>query len=62
MLGAFAYGLFLKDSSSGSTETGQRTSKAGQGDILLELERETQQSSGKYWFGKEEDSKTTPPG
>lgn len=62
ILGAFGYGLYLKDSPSGRKATEARTQESGQADLLLELEREAQQSSGKYWFGEDKDRKIEPPG
>ena len=62
MLGAFGYGLFLKNSPPTKIGEDLRTTDPGKGDVLLELEKEAQQSSGKFWFGKGENSKATPPG
>ena len=62
MLGAFGYGLFLKGSPKRTLTAQSRATESGQDDVLLNLEREAKQSSGKFWFGTEEERSSTPPG
>ena len=56
--GTFGYGLFLKNRHLKDIEEDLRLLRS----VQRELEKEAQQSSGKFWFGKEEDTEVTPPG